>query len=271
MKQIRFGGYTIVEVMIVLTISMVFFVASVSLFVNQSTHVSFDQSVQDAVSNISTQFNDVGSSQLLNDNGYTCTVSGNPPRATLSSTASTSLGNQDCLIIGTVIEAIKNSTTLYSYKVLGNRQSYNSAGGSIGVSSTLDQANPTIAITSGASLTSSYKFNFDLKILSSKTSDSSGSTSDNSLVGIYQNFNGTVSASPNGGQSVSEVAYNYAITSHDSNSVKQCIEKSICSAPTNPVKWALCIQNDKGDRTAEIDVSVNASGASVSAQYITCS
>ena len=55
----RWGGYTVIEVLIVLAISGVIFVSGVVMFSGQSNSTAFEQSMQDTNSEIATRIRGV--------------------------------------------------------------------------------------------------------------------------------------------------------------------------------------------------------------------
>ncbi len=271
------AAYTIIEVMIVLSISAVLFVSATSLFAGQNQRTSFEQSVQDASSEISTRIKDVGSSQLLNDRGLKCQSTGSPKRASLSTGGTTDVGNAECLVIGTAVEALTGSNNLYFYTVLGNRLNYNVGGTALGLATSLAEAKPTPAVSTPPNpqldLIIKYKFNGDVKVKSSNAVTGANLVIPSSLLGFYINFVGEGS-SQNAYQGVAESFYEgLPDVNHDPTEVKKCIEQitAACSSSPKPAaKWSLCLENNKGDRRAQIDITSLPAGVTADVKFVNC-
>ncbi len=266
------GGYTIIEIMIVLAITGVIFVSAIALFNGQGAETSFNQAVSDLSSELSTQAKSVSASQFYGAQGYGCmiTFTGNPPspRATLNGSGSGGT-NQDCLSIGKAFEAISSTNDIFIYNVLGNRLTY-SSGTPVGPASSLAEANPTIAVVSGADLSTDYKLGGGLKIISSSVTDSAGQLSPSSLIGYYVDFNGGSSASQSGAVLTAK-AYNLGAGSHNLAAAKACVEGSGCSAPSDISLWQLCLESSDAKRRALLVISNSAAGVTTNLKFESCS
>lgn len=263
------GGYSIVEIMIVLAISGVIFISGMALFSGQGTEVNFNQGVSDLASELSTQARNVSASQFYGAQGYTCTASGNPPRATLSSAAGPSgATNQDCLSIGRAFEAIAGTNAIFIYNVLGNRLTY-SGGVPLGPASSLGEANPTIATVAGADLSNDYKLGGGLKIISSKVTNLAGQLSPSSLVGYYVDFNGETGNSQSSAVLTAK-AYNLGATSHDVSIAKACVEGSGCTAPSDISLWQLCLESSDAKRRVLLVVNNSTAGVTTNSKFESC-
>lgn len=265
------GGYTIIEVMIVLTVSGIIFVAGITVLSGQSNETAFEQGMQDANSELATRIRGAASSQFFNSQGYDCKTTGIPPRATLSSGSTGNSGsqNQDCVVIGIAIEAPTSISTIYTYQVLGNRLSYTNglAGGPV---SSLAQANPTPASIAGKDLSFAYKLASDINVVSSNAVKSDGTGFTSNLMAFYIDFAGEAAASNNSGQSVRAQAYDYKASSHNSTEVKKCVESTTCSQPTPISAWKLCFQSASGGRRAEIDINNQPTGVTTDLKFADC-
>lgn len=269
MNFLRWAGYTVIEVLIVLAISGVIFVSGVVMFSGQSNSTAFEQSMQDANSEISTRIRGVGSSQFFNSEGYTCTVSGNPARAILTPSGGSS-GQQDCLVVGTAVEAPTGANNLYFYEVLGNRQVYGPGNNPTGPATSLAESNPTPALAEGTDLTFSFKLSSDVKIISSNVEAFDGSNLASNLVGFYINFQGEAT-SGSGSQTSVAKGYNYQSAGHDTSSVKSCIEGTACQVPTDVKVWKICFESPSGNRRAEIDIASQPTGVTTELKFVNCS
>ncbi|MEK7561317.1 MAG: prepilin-type N-terminal cleavage/methylation domain-containing protein [Patescibacteria group bacterium] len=264
------SGYSIVEIMIVLAISGVIFTSGLVLFSGQGAEVNFNQAVDDLASKLSTEARSVSASQFYSAQGFVCTVSGSPPRATLSpSSDGSGATNQDCLSIGKVFEAITGTNDIFIYNVLGNRQIY-SGGTPLGPASSLAEANPTIAVADGIDLNTDYKLGGGLKIISSKVADSAGILSPSSLVGYYLDFSGESGNSQSGGIFTAK-AYNLDTAGHDVSAAKTCVEGTSCSVPSDINSWQLCLESSDTKRRALLVVSNSAAGVTTNLKFESCS
>ncbi len=262
-------GYSIVEIMIVLAISGVILISGLALFSGQGAEINFDQGLADLASKLSTEARSVSTSQFFGAGSYSCTSSGNPPRATLSvSAGSSGATNQDCLSIGKAFEAIAATNDIFIYSVLGNRQIY-SGGVPAGPASSLAEANPTIATVDGTDLSADYKLAGGLKIISSKVTDLTGSPT-RSLIGYYQDFNGETGNSQNSAVLTAK-AYNLGTAVHDISAAKACVEGSSCPAPTDISLWQLCLESSDSKRHALLNISNSAAGVTTNLKYQSCS
>lgn len=272
MKWARFfqSGYSIVEIMIVLAISGVIFISGLALFNGQGAQVNFNQGVNDLASELSTEARSVSASQFYGAAGYSCTVSGSPPRATLSvPDGSSGATNQDCLSIGKAFEATTGANNIFIYNVLGNRQTY-VGGVPLGSASSLTEANPTIAVAEAVDLSTDYKLSGGLKIISSRVADSAGVLLPSSLIGYYLNFNGETGTSQSGGILTAK-AYNLDTDTHDLSAAKACVESSGCSTPIDISLWQLCLESSDTKRRALLNISSSAAGVTTSIKFESCS
>lgn len=262
------GGYTVIEVLIVLAISGVIFVSGVVMFSGQSNSTAFEQSMQDTNSEIATRIRGVGSSQFFNSEGYTCTVTGNPARAVLAPSGG-STGQQDCLVVGTAVEASVGANNLYFYEVLGNRLVYGPGNSPLGPATSLAESNPTPALAEATDLTFNFKLASDVKIISSNVEAFDSSSVASNLVGFYIDFQGEASAGSGAQTSVAK-AYNYQSAGHDTSAVKNCIEGSSCQPPVDAKVWKICFESPSGNRRAQIDISSQSTGVTTELKFINC-
>ena len=96
------GGYTILEVMIVLTISTVIFATAVLAYSQQNRRAQFSESVQTFALNIQDLLNDVDTGYYPSDNSFGCTanISGQP---NISGSAEQGT-NSGCIFVGKAIQ-----------------------------------------------------------------------------------------------------------------------------------------------------------------------
>jgi prepilin-type N-terminal cleavage/methylation domain-containing protein len=283
----RASGYTIIEVMIVLAVSGVVFIAGIAALHGQGGETAFDQGMQDANSELSNQIRSVGSNQFFNSNGYNCQSLPDGVSGKVLATLATgdSSKNQDCVALGTAIEAVSRGSTIYSVQILGNRLKYISNVPS-GPATSLAESNPTPArlVPSGPTpsdvpdlLFRTYKLPDDINLVSAYAVLSNTGVNiaelETYLVGFYLDFNG-VSNSANGSQTVTAQAYPFPINSvHDAAKVKNCIETipPPCSQPPQAISlWKLCFQSADGNRKAEIDIHNQPTGLTTELKFENC-
>jgi len=256
--------------MIVLAISGVIFVSGMALFSGQGAETGFNQAVSDLASELSTQAKSVSANQFYGAQGYSCTSSGSPPRATLGALGNgSSAANSDCLSVGKAFEATAAANDIYIYDVLGNRLSY-AGGTATGPASSLAEANPTIATVDGADLTTDYKLGAGLKIISSKVTNLTGQLSSSGLVGYYLDFNSETGDSQSGAVLTAK-AYNLNTAGHDVSTAKACVEGTGCSAPDDISLWQLCLESSDTKRHALLNISNSAAGVTTNPKFESCS
>jgi type II secretory pathway pseudopilin PulG len=252
-------GYTIVEVLIVLAVSVGLFVAVIGVFSGKSDSTQFTQAVQDLASKIQNYATQATSGSVPDINGYNCHVGGNN-RPIFDSGNGPS---DTCIFIGRALLVRTGSASISAYAVSGTRN--NSSGKP---AETIDQANITTArfgLNNMDLFPDTYNLS-DLTILSSKVNGSGGY----GLVGLYADLAGT--SSPDTNNSSGLLTYGYPFTGTTSSDVQNCVEGSFvnCNAPTaNFNRWSLCVQNG-GGRTGQIDISATGSGLNTQVNITIC-
>jgi len=95
------GGFTIIETMIVLTVSTVLFMAAVILVAGQQRKVEFSQAIRDIQSNIQKTINEVNTGYYPN-NGLSCSVSAGT--LVLAAGATNQGSNTGCIFLGKALQ-----------------------------------------------------------------------------------------------------------------------------------------------------------------------
>jgi len=131
------GGYTVIEVLLVIAISTIIFVSAIAVFGGQSRTTQFSQAMQDLQSKIQSYATEVTTGAQPDMSGYYCGLSGGKP---ILSTTGSNTG--DCIFLGRTIHVYPGSNTIKIYTVLGTR--VNPASGSPAL--TIAEANPEAAI-----------------------------------------------------------------------------------------------------------------------------
>ena len=155
-KGLGAGGYTLVEVMIVMAISGSLLLAAGAMISGQRNRTEFSQAIREIDSQIQDVINDVATGYYANTANFNCSAAGAPSRPRLTPTASgDSQGtNRDCVFIGRVMHfGVANSDRerFNVYNVVGLRQAL--SGGEYANVQTLAQARPTAMARGSADTT----------------------------------------------------------------------------------------------------------------------
>lgn len=266
------GGYTIIELIIVLGVSSII-LASAMLIVHGTTARSeFGQSMRDVNSSMQDWINDVpdgftGGSPA----SYTCKIISGKPRIVARYPNST----PDCVFIGKALQitdghacptcASNQSSKIYIYSVFGERLS----GGAL--IDTMSQAVPVPAIgnaiaayQTGLDLTETYSILNGASVLSTKVN---GVNTTGALVGFFNSFNGSA-VSSNGSQTLNAYTYplgsnNAAANTTGGTNVIKCLEMStpcIPAASSNPPvlsKLQVCFASNLDSELALLTITSN--------------
>ncbi len=123
----EFGGYTIVEVMVFLSISGFLFLIAALALNGQQRRAEFSTGITDFQAKISDVVNDVSDGFYPSTGSFSCSTSfaGATPDID-ASTPSAQGTNEDCVFMGKVVQLKTGSDEFYVHTVLGSR--VNSAG-----------------------------------------------------------------------------------------------------------------------------------------------
>ena len=243
--KLRAGGYTFIEVMIVLAISTLLFFSAIIVFYGQQRQTSFSQAMEDANSKIQSYVTQIDSGNFLDIEGYSCSLTSSRPILTVSSGAAGS--NESCTILGRAIHAQEGQGKIYVYTILADH----------------NLNNPEPALTGDAAdsnswvLVDEYNLLYGAQVFSSRVSGIAGV---DTMVGIYNSLSGGIPSSGGAATSLAMKAYGAPGDPKSARS-KDCInENAGCTVIPNAVSWQICIATDDLSRSAELVVSVNASG-----------
>ena len=273
------GGFTIVEVLIVLAVSAVIFFFAIQAVGGQQAHVEFTA----AVNNVNSKFQ-----QWINDvsNGFTASSATSLPANLVCDTNNPKVpghpelinagsgnergANPQCIFLGKAIQVNtvnaaggQNSQLIYAYSILGRR--VDQASGEL--VDNLTDAFPTPAMFSLAGgqgdLTETYTIPNGARVLWAKSgTDLSGNSQ---LAGFYTSFNSGNGG--NGSQSLNTYQYNFtgnAPGDVPDGSIAQCIEMVTpsCQNPTPLQQWVICLESTRNSDTSAIYInSTNGQGA----------
>ncbi|HEX5797496.1 MAG TPA: type II secretion system protein [Candidatus Saccharimonadales bacterium] len=118
------GGYTILEVVIVLTVSSILFAAAVVGYSAQNRRTQFTQSVQNFAQDIQDILNDVESGFYPSTNNFRCVANPSGGYPTFPSGAAEQGTNTDCIFLGKAIQfapAGGSASDIDIYTVVGRR------------------------------------------------------------------------------------------------------------------------------------------------------
>lgn len=247
------GGYTIVEVMIVLAISGVLLFSALTLVGGQQQKTGFTQAMQDVLSVFQNYASQIQAGNYPSLDGQSCHIAslGNPSgsRPQIGSPSSDS-----CVFFGRAFQVQPGSGTIYSYPILGTRTDSN--GQSI---SSIDdpEANPEPVTT--ANLFDTYTLGGGATVVAAN-----GSTSTDNIVGIYSQLEGSLNSST-GNPVLSLRIYPYPSNAAfgPGQSLTWCLEGLDqagvdCTSPAASTKWTLCMTD--GSQQAALEINANPSG-----------
>ena len=264
----NFGGYTIVEVMVVLAVGLVTFFAAVTLFAGKQGRTEFSQAMRDVESQIQSVINDVGVSTFPDASSYTCEIMGNN-RPRLDNTASPTGTNTECIFLGKAIRLDNSDDApheLLVYTVLGR-----TLDDSDQTVTNFDEANPSpiIGSPSDVDLTIPYPISFGATVLSAHVDPSPDETD---LVGFYNSLQPSGSASQ-GSQSLLTKGYVGFDSKNPSapGQVQQTIEGLLPIFPVTDIKtWTICFQSGTSNETAKLVINASFSGITTKINYTSC-
>ncbi len=275
MKRLR-GGYTIIEVLIVLGVSGVLLTAAILTYSNSQNGDRFNQSMHDVESKVQSYVNEVSNSVAPYDSTKdSCTMVGSHPKvvAVLPQPGS----DQTCVFVGRAIQFLPASShQLYAYAVFGCRFAQCSAGNAPAASLSEAGLAPIMPNQNGSiDLTDKYLTNPDISLKSPPTvTYAAGGTASlpaTGLVGLYNDFAST------GTQSVSlkAQAYNCGQTSDcsvGSAGLRDCLEQvsSDCASPAGITKIQACFISALTKQTALLTININSATIGTELNLVNC-
>ncbi|HJQ08502.1 MAG TPA: hypothetical protein VJ836_03395 [Candidatus Saccharimonadales bacterium] len=94
-------GFTVIEVMIVLAVTGMLFVAAAVMIAGRQNRTAFEQAIQDIQAQIRQTLNEVSVGYYPNTSNFQCTGAGSP---TISAGAAAQGSNNDCVFVGKVMQ-----------------------------------------------------------------------------------------------------------------------------------------------------------------------
>ncbi len=263
----NFGGYTIIEVMIFLSVTAVLFTSTIFVYQGVKNQNQFSQDVQNTASKIQSYINDVGNSLSPYGSENKCTVSGSTGRPVVDPSGGIPQTDPPCIFVGRALHLnAQGGSGLYAYAIFGDRLVQSGPNAGLPISS-LNEANidPIFpAQGSSVDLSSHFLTPATLLIKSSKVTYTSDGPSQQtpshnaSLIGFYNDFSSTNNVS------VTAMAYNCGATTACgpiSAGVRDCIEQKPpdCASPQPIIKWQTCFANNFNNQTALLSVNISIS------------
>lgn len=118
---VRSQGFTIIETLIALAVSMAIFLSAILLISGRQNKAMFTQAVEDAQSQIQRVINEVGAGYYPNNGNITCSRSGS--NISFSATSTEQGTNSDCIFLGKaiVLNSDPDTTSFRVYSIAGLR------------------------------------------------------------------------------------------------------------------------------------------------------
>lgn len=274
------AGFTIIEVMIVLSISAAMLVSAAAVFGSRRQATEFSQAMYDAQSEFQSIANAVSSKSVPGvEDQFRCQASkvyiGGKIRPVLFHPASpkTFYTNNACIYLGQLIQVTKKSAAIYSYPVFGLTDVYSGTTDTGTLPTTFDEANPEVALSrdntgpSGMLLIDTYNLINGLSVSWARF---------NGLENDFLTLYSSLESDNTSGNEISVASY--VIASNGSKSqLKSCIEAvdppNICPAvPPNlsifTSPWKICLTN--GTQLAELTLIGTSTGVTTSLNMNGC-
>lgn len=266
--KLKLGGYTIVEVLLVLAVTGTMLLGAAVMLRGQQGNTQFQQTMRDIDSKLQATAKSVGNSLFPDSSSYKCAVQadGAGVRRPVLEAAPGGLGtNKDCIYIGRAVQVVKNSSTINVYNVLGVRKT--ASGGTV---TTLAESNPTPAISEGADLTESYLPPANAARLKSATYvNLAGQTVNTAaeMAGFFYNLDG---ASSSGQQLLAKVYRLETDPGSPKTGVAACVQLDASCVNEGLKNWLLCYQSAFNNQTAQINIEILPAGVRTRLAFTSC-
>ncbi len=267
MRQAK-AGYTIIEVMIVLAISGTLLIAAITMFSAKKGGAEFTQAMYDINSKIQSYASDVSAGVFVDSDRYSCSMDASSGRANvvLIGSGTQNVGTKkDCIFLGKALQVAKDTTTMSTYTVLGNRTKI------VGIQKlpvlVFDDSKPTPILIND--LVEVYRGSFSAVELLWSRVDSVADPAvpdapETDLVGIYNSLQGSdVTSSQTRSQSL--IMKSYELPSSSTTDVKACIEQTAC-VRKDIKSWYMCFRSRTAKNTAIL--AVNSTPAGITSSII---
>ncbi len=248
-------GFTIVETMLFLAISMLILVGAIIAVGGQQRRTQFSQSMRDLDSYLQDVFNDVSNGYYNPQTGLNCTVDGSGVVSFVSGGVS---DNTACTYIGKVIQFAATDMSgevIHVYTVAGRRMN---AGMEV---TTLAESNPAIIGTASTNAYDEYQLQWGVKLLNANLPNTLA-------LGVFSTFGNTGSSSASGAITAFPLLINGVPYGASDTLLKQQVAQLAASAPTRsdlamPSDGvALCFQSGDGGQKAQLIIGRGSNGLS---------
>ncbi len=258
------GGYTIIEVLIVLAVSGAILIAAATVFSGRQGRTQFNQAMQDVNSQIHSFVDDIRVSVFPEAGEYKCGLdSSGRPKLTPKAPGDEQGTSADCIFLGKAlyIDTTTTPNKIKAYTVLGARL--------IGTDpvTTFKQASPEPVLGSTAE---TYTIGANSTVKSSEITDSGGTVRSSNLVGFYNSLQSPVS----GSQSLAAYAYvDFSGSSGTSANLTSALKQTTPTGLypiTSISKWQVCFESGSSNQTVLFTVIPTATGVSTNLEYKSC-
>jgi hypothetical protein len=283
-------GYTIVEVMIFLAVSLAILVASMNLISGKQSETEFNQKMRDTRSKIQDWLNDVSTGFTGGDpDSMSCTKGpGGVPFVASGSPSTAPI----CIFLGKAIQFTdeNNKTTgpnqdenLYVYSIFGCLRQNCSGSDTAQASTSLTDSTPTAAVglraqsgVTESNLTETFSL-APAHVTKVTAVDTAGKYGYSHMIGFFNTFNSEQNDTANGAEDLA--VYDYDFKGDDKpadqggigNLTLKCLEfANPCNSAPQPLKsYKVCLSD--GRRTAQLTISSSAGiGATTDLEYVAC-
>jgi len=281
-------GYTIVEVMIFLAVSVALLVSAMNLISGKQSETEFNQKMRDTQSKIQDWLNDVSTGFTGGDpDQMSCTVSGNRPY--VQKIAPPVGYSPSCVFLGKAIQFTDINNThilnnqeesLYVYSVFGCQHINCSTNSSDPLSASMSDAKPDLAdgTAGGGQSPADLTETFSLAPAHITSIKSNSPYSASHLIGFFNSFNTEQNTAQNGSEDLTIYEYNSdgndkpANIAGNSSQIMKCIQlNNSCgnAGPSALTNYIVCLSD--GRRTATLTITSSSGvGASTKLDYVAC-
>jgi Tfp pilus assembly protein PilW len=268
----RLAGYTVIEVMLFLTISTVIFVAAIGVFSGRREATQFTQTMQDLQSQFRAYANQVSTSYTPDMGGLKCAV-GLTPSSSVARPVFSNSGSdtQDCILLGRAIQVIPNEDSIYAYPVFGLKTIHNGINDTKNYPATPTEAAPEPALDDNDPPTwlGVEKYNILNGFVTDKATLTTGAGEQDLLL-LYSSLQNNNTS----GNEIDSFSQGVQFNSSDAkaDALKKCIETITCPTPNslNGGTWKLCVKDDSGKK-AELLVRATSTGITTTLNMDGCS
>lgn len=279
MQNSRKNGYTLIEVLLVLSISSLLFIGATSIFGSRRQGVEFSQSIYDIQSKVKQYSTNVSTGNFLETSSYTCEQNAVTQRPALKLQAGTSSNSsQDCVYLGKALLPVIGSSDIYVYDVLGLRNIHNGLidTGEYVQSITDAKPEPAGSIDGAGNFTylfsEKYTLQNGVRIISATTG-----ASVSGILKIYSTLQNNNTSSR--GLTAYSSNYTYQVgdeqTALESSArLRNCIREATACTTTYNIEsagWNLCLQGASASNKAILTVKPSANGLVTKLNITNCS